>query len=167
MCEFPNGDYAFTIARQCIIDCFQLHYYTELQKSQDETIAGITAKALKETTYHFRHSSSWMERFGNGTEESHLRLQNAINDLWRFTDDLFDTTIGYSDLVSKLICPQMNSVKIAWEKTMDKVLTSSTIKKPENVFMQKGSINNVHTEHLGFLLTEMQYLQRAYPGAKW
>ncbi|MBC7862226.1 MAG: phenylacetate-CoA oxygenase subunit PaaC [Bacteroidia bacterium] len=167
ICELPNGDYAFTIARQCIVDAFQLHFYSELVKSKDETIAGISAKAIKETKYHFRHSASWMERFGNGTEESHERLQNALNFIWAYTEDVFATDAGYNELIKTGIVPEMAAIKSAWEKSMNEVLAKSSVSKPENVFMQKGSLKGIHTEQFGYLLTEMQYMQRAFPGAKW
>jgi ring-1,2-phenylacetyl-CoA epoxidase subunit PaaC len=167
ICELPNGDYAFTIARQCFVDCFQLYFYEELAKSKDVTLSGVAAKAIKETRYHFRHTSSWMERFGEGTEESHERLQKAVNEIWEFTGDLFDTGENYLALVAEGIAPDMKSIKEKWEKTIDEVLLRSTIQKPENVFMQTGSTKGIHTEHLGYLLTEMQYMQRTFPGAKW
>ncbi len=167
MCELPNGDYAFTIARQCIIDAFHVPFYSELSKSKDETLAGIAAKALKESKYHLRHTASWMERFGEGTEESHNRLQSAINELWRFTEDVLDMPEGYNELVKSGVAPDMKIVKSQWENTMNQVLVKSTISKPAEVFMQRGSLKAIHTEHLGFLLTEMQYMQRAYPGARW
>lgn len=167
MCELPNGDYAFTIARQCIIDAFHVPFYSALSKSKDETLSGIAAKALKESNYHLRHSASWMERFGDGTEESHNKLQAAIDELWRFTDDLFETGEGYDELVKSGVAPDMNAIKAQWTKTMDEVLAKSTIKKPENAFMQKGSVKGIHTEHIGYLLAEMQYMQRSYPGARW
>jgi ring-1,2-phenylacetyl-CoA epoxidase subunit PaaC len=167
ICELPNGDYAFTIARQCIVDAFQVYFYEELSKSKDETIAGIAAKALKESKYHFRHTAAWMERFGNGTEESHTRLQNAVNEIWRFTNDIFDVSPGYEELVKTGIAPEMKSIQSRWEKSMDEVLVKSTITKPENAFMQSGSSKGIHTENFGFLLTEMQYMQRAFPGARW
>ena len=167
ICELPNGDYAFTIARQFVVDAFQVPFYTELSKSKDETISGIAAKALKESSYHFRHSSSWMERFGMGTEESHNRLQQAINELWRFTDDLFSFHEGYESLVNEGVVPKTDPIKNIWKEKVDAVLMISNIRTPENSFMQHGSLKGVHTEYLGHLLSEMQYLQRAYPGARW
>lgn len=167
ICEQPNGDYAFTIARQCIVDAFQVPFYSELARSKDETLAGIAAKAVKESKYHLRHTASWMERFGNGTEESHNRLQSAVNELWRFTDDIFAVHPDHHELVKAGIAPDIAALKPVWENTMNEVLRISAISKPENAFMQKGSVNGVHTEHLGYLLTEMQYMQRAFPGARW
>jgi len=165
--EQPNGDYANTIVRQVIMDCFDFHFYTELAKSKDETLAGIAQKSIKEVTYHLRHTASWLERFGDGTEESHNRAQNALNDLWQFTGDLFEMTEGDALLVKEGIAVDLNNVKVKWEKHMDDLFEKSTLKKPENVFMQKGSRKGIHTEHLAYILAEMQALPRMYPGAKW
>lgn len=167
ICEQPNGDYAFTIARQCIVDAFQLNYYHELSKCKDETISGIAAKAYKESVYHLRHSSSWMERFGGGTEESHRRLQNAINELWRFTDDLFEFSSDYSELVSSGKAPSISPIREKALKDLEEILLKSNLNKPENAFMQRGSWKGFHTEHLGFILAEMQYMQRMHPGTRW
>lgn len=165
--EQPNGDYANTIVRQVIMDCFDFHFYTELAKSKDETLAGIAQKSIKEVTYHLRHTASWLERFGDGTEESHNRAQNALNDLWQFTGDLFEMTEGDALLVKEGIAVDLNNVKVKWEKHMDDLFEKSTLKKPENVFMQKGSRKGIHTEHLAYILAEMQALPRMYPEAKW
>ena len=149
------------------MDCFDFHFYTELAKSKDETLAGIAQKSIKEVTYHLRHTASWLERFGDGTEESHNRAQNALNDLWQFTGDLFEMTEGDALLVKEGIAVDLNNVKVKWEKHMDDLFEKSTLKKPENVFMQKGSRKGIHTEHLAYILAEMQALPRMYPGAKW
>ncbi|MFN8115263.1 MAG: 1,2-phenylacetyl-CoA epoxidase subunit PaaC [Bacteroidia bacterium] len=165
--EQPNGDYANTIVRQVIMDCFDFHFYTELAKSKDETLAGIAQKSIKEVTYHLRHTASWLERFGDGTEESHNRAQNALHDLWQFTGDLFEMTEGDALLIKEGIAVDLNNVKVKWEKHMDDLFEKSTLKKPENVFMQKGSRKGIHTEHLAYILAEMQALPRMYPEAKW
>jgi ring-1,2-phenylacetyl-CoA epoxidase subunit PaaC len=167
ICELPKGDYAFTIARQFFLDAFQVPFYTELLKSKDETVSGIAAKALKESTYHLRHTSSWVERFGLGTQESHTRLQEAVNELWRFTDDILTFHEGYEYLVNEGLTPDLASIKQSWKTKVDAVFLIAEINIPENAFMQHGSLKGVHTEHLGYLLTEMQYLQRTYPGARW
>ena len=167
ICELPKGDYAFTIARQFFLDAFQVPFYTELLKSKDETVSGIAAKALKESTYHLRHTSSWVERFGLGTQESHTRLQEAVNELWRFTDDILTFHEGYEYLVNEGLTPDLASIKQSWKNKVDAVFLIAEINIPENAFMQHGSLKGVHTEHLGYLLTEMQYLQRTYPGARW
>jgi len=165
--EQPNGNFAFTIARQFLFDAFQYFYYQELQKSKDETIAALAQKSFKEITYHLRHSSSWVVRLGDGTEESHDRIQNSVNDLWMFTGDLFDTDEVDTLLVKEGIAVDMKDVKQKWDKHIAEVLNKATLIKPEQNFMQQGSRKGKHTEHLGFILAEMQYLPRTFPGAKW
>jgi ring-1,2-phenylacetyl-CoA epoxidase subunit PaaC len=165
--ELPNGDYAMTIMRQVIVDCFDFYYYTELAKSKDETLAGIAQKSIKEVTYHLRHSSSWVERFGDGTEESHSRVQKALNELWQYTGELFEMNEVDAVLIKEGIAVDLNIVKGKWEKHMSELLLKSTLVKPENVFMQTGSRKGIHTEHLAFILAEMQALPRMYPDAKW
>jgi ring-1,2-phenylacetyl-CoA epoxidase subunit PaaC len=165
--ELPNGDYAKTMVRQVFMDCFDYYFYTELSKSKDETLAGIAQKSIKEATYHLRHTSSWVERFGDGTEESHMRAQNAVNELWQFTDELFEMNEVDDLLIKEGIAVDLNNVKIKWNKHITELLAKSTLIKPENVFMQTGSRKGVHTEHLGFILAEMQALPRMYPDAKW
>ena len=112
--EQVNGDYAKTILRQCLIDHFDLLFYTELAKNSDETLAAIAAKSLKEITYHVRHTSSWVDRFGNGTEESHTRLQKALNELWRFTDELFEMNDVDELLIKEKVAVDLSSFKTVW-----------------------------------------------------
>ncbi|MFL5752219.1 MAG: 1,2-phenylacetyl-CoA epoxidase subunit PaaC [Bacteroidia bacterium] len=165
--EQPNGDYAKTIARQVIIDAFDLNFYQELAKSKDETLAAIAAKSIKEITYHLRHTSKWMERFGDGTEESHRRVQEALDELWCYTGELFEMNEVDELLIKEGIAVDLNSIKPKWEKMMSEIIARSTLRKPENVFMQTGSRKAMHSEHLGFILAEMQHLPRMHPGAKW
>ena len=167
ICELPKGDYAFTITKLFFINAFQVPYFAELSKSKDDIIAGIAAKAYKESIYHLRHTASWMERFGLGTMESHNRLQRAVDELWRYTEDIFTFHDDYNQLIDAAIVPDLKSINEAWKIKVDSVLLISSQRIPENVFMQHGSINGIHTEHLGYLLTEMQYLQRTHPGARW
>ncbi len=165
--ELPNGDYAKTIVRQAIIDCFDLFFYQELAKSKDETLSGIAQKSLKEVTYHLRHTASWVERFGDGTEESHNKAQTALNELWQYTGELFEMNEVDEILINQGIAVDLNMVKAKWENYMTELLAKSTLTKPENVFMQTGSRKGIHTEHLAFILAEMQALPRMYPDAKW
>jgi len=165
--EQPNGDYARTIVRQAIMDCFDFYFYTELAKSKDETLAGIAQKSIKEVTYHLRHTSSWVERFGDGTEESHNKAQTAVNELWQYTGELFEMNEVDAILMKEGIAVDLNAVKVKWEKHITELLEKSTLTKPENVFMQTGSRKGIHTEHLAFILAEMQALPRMYPDAKW
>lgn len=165
--EQSNGDYAKTILRQCFADHFDFLFYTELAKSKDETLAAIAAKSLKEITYHKRHTSSWVDRFGNGTEESHARLQNALNELWRFTDELFEMNEIDTVLIKEGIAVDLSAFKSAWKNQIEALFAKANIKAPENTFMQRGSRDAKHSEQLGYILAEMQYLPRMYPTAKW
>ncbi len=165
--EQANGDYAKTILRQCLIDNFDLLFYAELAKSSDETLAAIAAKSLKEITYHVRHTSSWVDRFGNGTEESHMRLQKALNELWRFTDELFEMNEVDSVLLKDKIAVDLAGLKPVWKKQIDTLFEKANLKLPETTFMQRGSRDAKHTEQLGYILAEMQYLPRMHPTAKW
>ncbi|MCE3228853.1 MAG: paaI [Bacteroidetes bacterium] len=167
ICEQENGDYAKTMVRQAMIDCFDLMLYTELSKSKDETIAGIAAKSIKEITYHKRHSFSWVDRFGNGTEESKTRAQNALNELWRFSGEFFETDEAEQLLLKEGISVDVKAFKEKWEKEMVALFEKAGLTLPENTFMQTGGRKGIHTEHLAYLLAEMQALPRMYPDAKW
>ncbi len=165
--EQPNGDYANTIARQFLFDAHMFFLYEELKNSKDETIAAIAVKSHKEITYHLRHTSQWMLRLGDGTAESHTRLQNAVNELWMFTSELFDMDEVDAILIKEGIVPDLTKVKAAWEKQVNEVFAEATLTVPETKFKQKGSKEGKHSEHLGFLLAEMQYVHRSFPDAKW
>lgn len=165
--EQPNGDYAKTILRQAFMDTFDLYFYQELAKSKDETLAGIAQKSIKEATYHARHTGSWVERFGDGTDESHERIQNALNELWRYTGELFEMNEVDETLMKEGIAVDLKAIKAKWEKHMDELLGKATLKKPENAFMQTGSRKAFHSEHLAYILLEMQALPRMLPDAKW
>ena len=165
--EQPNVDFGATILRQFFVDVFDFYHYTELAKSGDQTIAGVAAKALKETAYHLRHSESWVIRLGDGTEESHTRMQNALNELWRFTDEQFEMNDVDTMLIEERIAVDLSKLKSPWLEKVQQVLTEATLVIPENIFMQRGGREGKHSEHFGFLLAEMQFLPRAYPGASW
>ncbi|MGE0637971.1 MAG: 1,2-phenylacetyl-CoA epoxidase subunit PaaC [Bacteroidia bacterium] len=167
LAEQPNGDYAQTILRQYLTDAFEIHFYEALGKSKDETLAGIAAKSLKEIQYHLRHSSSWMLRLGDGTEESNRRLQNSLDEIYRFTGSLFETDENDSVLIASGIVPDISAIQQQWQKDVDTMLEKAMLKKPEKVWMQKGNLQGKHTEHLGYILAEMQSVHRAYPGVKW
>lgn len=168
LAEQPNGDFAFTMTRQYFISAYNFFLYEELKKSQDKNIAAFAEKSLKEVAYHLRHSSDWMLRLGDGTNESHTRAQDAVNDLWMFTDDLFETNEGDKELFSKKIIPDYNIIKEKWQQHVLNLLHNATLLIPVvNNFMRTGSRNGRHTEHLGYILAEMQFLPRAYPGTNW
>jgi ring-1,2-phenylacetyl-CoA epoxidase subunit PaaC len=160
--EQPNGDWAQTVLRQFFFSAYQFLLYEKLQHSTDEQLAAIAAKALKEVTYHRRWSSEWVIRLGDGTEESHQRMLRAIDELWRYTGELFmaadyEAAAGFD----------IASLQEDWMKKVISVFEEATLPVPEKTFMQTGGKKGVHTEHLGFILTELQYLQRTYPGAEW
>jgi ring-1,2-phenylacetyl-CoA epoxidase subunit PaaC len=168
MAEQPNGDFAMTIGRQYLLSTFNFHLYSQLSKSKDSTIAAFAAKSLKEVAYHVRHSADWVLRLGDGTEESHGRMQNAIDDLWYFTADLFDAD-QVDDMLTKAgIAADLGLVEKSWRDGVAKTLNEAGLTTPGiNTPMRNGSRKGNHTEHLGFILAEMQFLPRAYPDAKW
>jgi ring-1,2-phenylacetyl-CoA epoxidase subunit PaaC len=167
LAEQPNGDFAFVMTKHFFADVFDFYLYTELQKSADETLASIAAKALKEITYHLRHTSKWMIRLGDGTDESKMRAQNAINELYRFTSELFEMDEVDEVLLKEKIAVDSSSIQNSWFAKVKEVFAEAGLNLPEEVYMQTGSRKGQHTEHLGFLLAEMQHLHRAFPGAQW
>ncbi len=165
--EQPNGDYAHTIVRSFLFDAYHLPLMQALTKSSNERLAAVAGKAVKEATYHLRASGEWLVRFGDGTEESHQRAQTALDELWTYTGELFETDAVTDELVKAGIAPDISAVKEAWSKTVDTVLAEATLKRPTDGFMMTGGRKGLHSEHLGFLLAEMQHVTRAYPGAEW
>lgn len=165
--EQPKGDFGFTIMRAYFLSVYSFHLYSALSKSNDPTLAAISAKSIKEVTYHVRHTGSWIERLGDGTEESHQRMQNALNELWRFTSDLFDVEESDLSLIKDGIAVDFKSLEQAWLKDVNLRLVSSTLEIPQANNQQHGSRKGKHTEHLGYILAEMQYIPRSFPDAKW
>jgi ring-1,2-phenylacetyl-CoA epoxidase subunit PaaC len=154
MCELPPGDFAFTIMRQFLFSVCAAHQWQSLAQHPDADLAGIAAKALKETRYHVRHAADWVLRLGDGTSESHVRAQAALDELWPYTGELFesDDTRALAD---------------AWHADVSEVLSRATLKLRPPVYQQTGGRRGRHTEHLGHMLAEMQIVARSYPGAKW
>jgi ring-1,2-phenylacetyl-CoA epoxidase subunit PaaC len=165
--EQPNGDFAVTIARQFFYDVFSHLQNEALTNSSDSQLSAMASKSVKESSYHLKHSRSWMLRLGDGTQESHDRLQNAVDDLWMFTGDLFSQTEGDRFLIDMGIAADVTAFQEEWNQQVGGVLLEAGIKKPSATFMQQGSRKGIHTEHLGFLLAEMQSVQRNYPGNQW
>lgn len=165
--EQPNGDFGQAIARQFLYESFYVLQLDALTASSDNRIAGIAARAIKEVRYHLRHATQWMLRLGDGTEESHRRMQASINDLWRFTGELFVGDAVDQWAVDNSIGPDPASLKPAWDEQVSAVLSEATLQRPDDDWMHTGGKQGRHTEHLGYLLAEMQFLQRAYPGARW
>ncbi len=160
--EQPNNDWAQTILRQFFFSAYQYLLYEKLQHNTDSQIAAIAAKALKEVTYHQRWSSEWVIRLGDGTEESHSRMLTAIEELWRYTGECF-IAAGYEAEAGFDVA----SLQQPWLQRITEVFEEATLPVPEKIFMQTGGKTGVHTEHLGYILTDLQYLQRTYPGAEW
>lgn len=165
--ELPNGDFAFTMARLLFTGTFEYLFYRELMHSQDETLAAIAAKTVKEAQYHMVHAEDWTLRLGQGTAESHRRMQQAVDELWSYTGELFETGKAEAILRDKNIAVDTARVKEKWASTVEAVLAEAGLSIPETPYMHTGSEHGVHTEHLGHILTEMQYLQRSYPEAVW
>ncbi len=165
--EQPNRDFAYIIGRQFLFDVYHYLFLTELQKSKDLTLSAIATKSLKEVSYHLRFSSDWVKRLGDGTEESHAKMQDAIDGLWTYTDELFHQTDADKQMVSEGIGVDVTKLKDTYYNNVAEVLTEATIQVPELKYFQKGGKQGIHTEHMGYLLAELQYMQRAYPNMEW
>jgi ring-1,2-phenylacetyl-CoA epoxidase subunit PaaC len=165
--EQPNGDFAETMARQMLYDCFQYLQFEALAQSKDETIAAIAVKSLKEITYHKRHSCDWVIRLGDGTDESHERMKAALEKLWGFTPEMFDMDDIDHAMVKAGIGIDLASLRSKWDEMIGDVLAEATLARPDVSWEVRGSREGKHSEHLGFLLAEMQFLPRAYPDATW
>lgn len=160
LAELPNGDWAQTILRQFFFSAYQYFLYQQLQNNKDEHLAAIAAKALKEVTYHVRWSSEWVIRLGDGTSESRQRMEKAIDTLWSYTGELFIPASYEQDI-------DLSFVKEQWDEKVRSVFEEATLTLPADTWMHSGGKQGIHTEHLGYILAEMQFLQRAYPGAEW
>lgn len=166
--EQPNGNFGDTIARQFLYDAYSFAFYQALRKSKDTTLAAIAEKAIKEVTYHLRWSSEWVIRLGDGTEESNAKIQAGLNSLWRYTGEMFEMDETDNQMLAQGIGVDLGSVKTAWLAKVNEVLAEATLILPsDKTWMQKGSKKGIHTEHLGYILAEMQHLQRTYPGCEW
>jgi ring-1,2-phenylacetyl-CoA epoxidase subunit PaaC len=165
--ELDKGDWAKTILRQFFFSVYQCYLYQQLQNSKDATLAAIAEKAWKEVSYHLRWSSEWVIRLGDGTEESHQRIKTALNDLWMYTGELTTPADYEIELAEEDIAVNVSSFKEQWMNKVKDILQEATLQIPETKWMQTGGKEGKHTEHLGYILADMQYLQRAYPGCDW
>lgn len=165
--EQPNGDFAHTIARQLFYSAFMMAFWRALSRSADATLAGIAGKAVKEVDYHFRHSAEWTIRLGDGTEESHRRMAEALEALWPYSGELFEMDEIAEAMAEAGIGADAAALKDDWDSTVAEVLAEATLAVPQIKVMQSGGRAGRHTEHLGHILTELQYMQRAYPGLSW
>jgi ring-1,2-phenylacetyl-CoA epoxidase subunit PaaC len=159
ICELPNGDWAQTVLRQFFFSQFQLLLLEQLQHTGNEQYAAIAAKSIKETQYHVKWSSEWVIRLGDGTAESHEKMENAVKALWMYTGEFF--------IAADYEVVDVAALKNKWMEAVTAVFEEATLPMPEDTFMQTGGKTGTHTEHLGYILSELQYLQRTYPGAEW
>lgn len=168
LAELPRGDFGMTTMRQFLYSAYAYLLYGALQDSTDETLAGIAAKALKETRYHLRHTSGWVIRLGDGTDESRRRVQSALDHLWRYTGELFETDAVDAVLVEQKLAPDAAALRPGWDEMVDRVLAEATLDRPDDPMrFATGGRQGRHTEHLGHLLTVMQSVPRAHPEAQW
>ncbi len=165
--EQPNGDFATTIARQLFFDAYQVALWQALTASTDPHLAGVAGKAVKEARYHLRFSSDWVVRLGDGTVESHRRMQRAVEDLWRFTGEMFSPDTVDDEMAALGVGPDLSQLRDPWTQRVGEVLERSSLHPPDDDFARLGGRSGVHTEHLGHLLGEMQWMQRTYPGMAW
>jgi ring-1,2-phenylacetyl-CoA epoxidase subunit PaaC len=165
--ERPNGDYGKTVMRQFLFDAWHYLCLMALRRSSETRIAAIAEKASKEVSYHLERSSDLVIRLGDGTAESHARMQEALDDLWPYTGEMFANEASDAALVAAGVGPEPASLKNEWDALVADTLSEATLKKPAEGYMHKGGRRGVHTEHLGYILAELQFLQRAYPGATW
>ena len=167
MYELPRGDFAFTTIRQLLTDVFATYHLAALAQSKDSTLAAIAEKTQKETRYHLRRSMEWTFRLGDGSEESHNRMQRAVESLWGYSHEMFDVDALERKLVTASIGVDNAELHQAWKQHVSDILSQATLTVPEDTWAVRGGRTGYHTENLGHILTEMQFLQRAYPGLQW
>ncbi|WP_264511041.1 1,2-phenylacetyl-CoA epoxidase subunit PaaC [Flavobacterium sp. N1719] len=165
--EQPNTDFGYVMARQYLFDVFHLLLLEQLQNSNDDVLAAIAKKSIKEVSYHKRFSGDWIKRLGDGTEESHHRIQEAFDNLWTFTNELFLMTADDTAMVEAGVGVDVAALKAAWTQEITALLTEATLTVPDLKYFLKGGKEGIHSEHMGFILTEMQYMQRTYPNMTW
>ena len=165
--EQPNGDFAVTIVRQFFHAAFMVPFWRAMTASGDETLAAIAAKSLKEVEYHLRHSAEWMIRLGDGTEESHRRTEDALEELWGYAGELFEMDEVAREVLDLGVGVDAAALKPEWDATVNAVLERATLARPADGWSQTGGRTGCHSEHLGHILSELQYMQRAYPGLSW
>ena len=165
--EQENGNFGNTIVRNFLHDTFNFLFYTQLANSKDETLSALAMKSIKEVKYHLRHSSNWLIRLGDGTKESNDKTQVALNKLWMYTNEIFEMDTLDIELFNVGIAVDNAALKSDWDNMVNKILTKAKLTRPKDEYMATGGKKGLHTEYLGFILSEMQFLQRAYPDAKW
>ena len=165
--EQENGNFGTTMVRNFLHDVFNFLFYTELSKSKDETLSALASKSLKEVKYHLRHSKNWLIRLGDGTAVSNTKVQDALEELWMYTGELFEMDNLDVELLNRGIAVDNTALKSEWDRMINKTLLKAKLTRPKDTYMATGGKKGLHTEYLGFILSEMQFLQRAYPDAKW
>ena len=165
--EQPNGDFAQTIARQFLFEAFYALQLAALESSTDEHLSAIAVRAGREVAYHLRHTRQWVLRLGDGTDESHRRLQSAVDRLWRYTGEMFTSDEVDLWAAETGVGPQPESLQQAWCSSVESTLAEATLKRPDDQWMASGGKQGKHSEHHGYLLAEMQFMQRAYPESTW
>lgn len=165
--EQPNSDFGVTMARQLYFDAWHYHLLRDLSASRDERIAGIAEKALKEVAYHLGRSTDWVIRLGDGTPQSHERMQRSLDDLWMYSGELFQMDALDREMLDRRIGADLERLREPWLERITKTFEEATLSVPAETWMQRGGKQGVHTESLSYMLAEMQFLQRAYPGAQW
>jgi len=164
--ELRNGDWAFTISKLFLFSTWQFYFYKTLIYSKDEQLASIAEKSLKEVTYHVIWSGDWVIRLGDGTEESKNRMKKAVLNLWPYTGEMF-IPAAFEDNLKNSVSINFSNMQNDWIEKVKLVFAEATLSIPEKMWMQSGGKNGVHNEHLGYILAEMQFMQRAYPGLEW
>ena len=165
--EQPNSDFAFIMTRQFFMDVYNYYYFTELSKSSDDFLKAIASKSLKEVTYHLRRSSEWMIRFGGGTDVSKEKAQKAVNTLWKYTGELFAPSAEDLSLRESGVSIDLEAVKEMWDQKVNEIFYLAHLTKPENDYQMMGGKSGVHSEHMGYMLADIQYLTNRYPEATW
>jgi ring-1,2-phenylacetyl-CoA epoxidase subunit PaaC len=165
--ELPNGDFGQTVMRQFLVDSFNVYYYDALKESSDEELRAIAHKSHKEALYHVRWSGNWVIRLGDGTEESHKRMTTAVHYLWPYQNEFMKATAADEEALNEAYGVNLSIIKARRDEKIWQVMNEAHLEIPSDVFEQNGGKEGVHTEHLGYILAEMQYLQRAYPGNTW
>ena len=165
--ERPNGDFAQTMLRQFLFAAFMAPYWRAAAASTDPVVAGVAGKAVKEVAYHVRHAGEWVIRMGDGTDESARRMRRAVDALWRYTGDLFESSPAARAAEAAGVLPRREDCRADWERTVATVFAEAGLEVPSGVFMQTGGRQGIHGEGLGHLLAEMQSVARAHPGAVW
>ena len=167
LAEQPNGHFGVSVVRQFLFESFYVLQLEALAECRDERLKGIAARALKEIQYHLRHASNWLVRLGDGTDESHAKVAAALADNWRFTGEFFDGDEVDDILAREFAGPDLEALKATWLDNVRAVLDEATLEEPGETFMARGGRDGLHTEHLGYLIAEMQHVKRAHPGAAW